>query len=265
MVRYSAYRKSVVAIHVFGQGDTTVVCLHGYGESGASFAFLEKHAGKDFTFVAPDLPYHGLTRWNEGQSFTNDDLTGILSSFLPLKLKKISVIGFSMGGRLAFYWMQEKAQQFRSAVLVAPDGLHKSFWYNFSTRPGIGNRLFRFTMTNPQWLFVLIKMATGLGLLNKSIAKFAHYYLNSATERDLLYNRWTAFRHFSIDRKKLLYAITEHSLKTSIITGRHDRIIRTSFITSFAAGDKKNIRTLVAGDGHQLLNEKHAQIILSQL
>ncbi|MDB5230881.1 MAG: alpha/beta hydrolase fold protein [Chitinophagaceae bacterium] len=265
MIRYSDYKKSVIAIHVFGNGDTTVVCLHGYGESGESFAFLEKYAGNNFTFIAPDLPFHGLTKWNEGNSFTLADLTSILSSFIPLSLKKISVAGYSMGGRLAFYWMQEQPGQFRSAVLLAPDGLHKSFWYNFSTQSKKGKRLFRFTMSNPQWLFGLIKIATGFRLLNKSVAKFAHHYLKNPAERELLYSRWTTFSNFKIDRIKLGKSIKKQKLKTTLITGRFDRIITSPFIISFSESDKKNITRIVVEDGHQLLNDKQAQIIISQL
>ena len=265
MIRYSNHKNSVIALHIFGNGDTTVVCLHGYGESGDSYNFLEKYAGNNFTFIAPDLPYHGLTKWNEGNSFTVGDLTAILSSFIPLQLKKISVIGFSMGGRLALYWMQEKPAQFRSSVLIAPDGLHKSFWYNFSTQSKIGIRVFRFTMANPQWLFGLIKLATGLRLLNKSIAKFANHYLKNSSERALLYRRWTTFRNFKIDKEKLQKSIKKQKLKTTIISGRHDRIITSSFITSFYEGDKKNITSIIVEEGHQILNDKQAHIIISQL
>src|SRR6185295_514490 len=74
------YRSSQVHYCWFGAGPQIVLCFHGYGESEASFHFLENHIPPEYTIIAIDLPFHGKTNWQEGLTFWVADLLAIVEA-----------------------------------------------------------------------------------------------------------------------------------------------------------------------------------------
>jgi pimeloyl-ACP methyl ester carboxylesterase len=254
------YKNSFVHYLKFGNGTKFLFCFHGYGENASSFVFLERTLGKDYTLIALDFPFHGSTEWNEDLAFTTADLESIINTIVPLDLQTISIIGYSMGGRLALAMLQHVPGKIERVVLVAPDGLHKNFWYWFSSQTRIGNRLFNYTMRNPRWFFGGMSFLKGFRLLNKSIFKFAHSYLDDPGERMLLYKRWTTMRRFRPKATGVARALNEYNIPLRMLFGSYDRIILSS---RSAQLDKNNdtvsVKTIRAG--HQLLKEKYAKDI----
>src|SRR5438477_13115821 len=89
---------------------------------------------------------------------------------------KITLMGFSLGGRMALALYEKMSPSVERLVLLAPDGLKVNFWYWLSTQTWIGNRLFLFTMNHPSWFFSFLKGLNKLKLVNVSIFKFVNYY-----------------------------------------------------------------------------------------
>src|SRR5258707_10480516 len=92
-----AYKSSLINYYVFGNGAEILYCLHGYGEDGGSFSFLEKQLGSDYTLYAIDFPHHGSTQWNEKEPFNTNDLLSIINLIQPDKNIKTSLLAYSMG------------------------------------------------------------------------------------------------------------------------------------------------------------------------
>jgi pimeloyl-ACP methyl ester carboxylesterase len=250
------YKDSTVAFHSYGTGAPVMIALHGYGETGSSFSVLAPFLNSSFSMICPDLPFHGETEWKEN-NFDTNALYEMLNTVVPLSLRKITLVGYSMGGRIALAFAQQYPELVEKLVLIAPDGLHKNFWYWLATQTSSGNKLFASTMKNPGWIVSLMNTARKFRLLNKSIFKFVHYYLDDETARKQLYERWTSFKTFNPSLKKLR---GEKKYKTVLIYGKYDRII------SFAKGkqlSKKNecISIKLLQTGHQVLAEKHAKAI----
>ena len=255
------HRNSKINYQVFGNGSKLLFCFHGYGETAESFGFLETLLGKDFTLIALNLPFHGETEWNEGLLFTSEDLINIISVLSKSKNQSISLLGYSMGGRVALQLLQIMPKKIERLVLIAPDGLHKNFWYSFATQTWIGNKLFAFTMKHPGWLFTLMKIAGKLKLLNAAVIKIAHYYLDDENERVLLYERWTTMRKFKPSLHVVKSAIKENKIPVRFLFGAFDRII-VSNRNDFFTEDTENIQAHVIEAGHQLLKEKYASSIV---
>ncbi len=254
------YKNSQVHYLKFGSGTKFLFCFHGYGEDAHSFRVLEKALGKDYTFIAIDFPFHGMTAWNEDLEFTPADLEKIINAIVPLELQMISLIGYSMGGRLALALMQAIPSRVERMVLVAPDGLHKNFWYWFATQTRPGNRLFGYTMKTPYWFFGGMRFLKNFRLLNKSIFKFAHSYLDDPRERELLYQRWTTMRKFNPRSSVITAVLRKYRIPVRMLFGSYDRIILSKRSSNL---DNKNdaitVKTIRAG--HQLLKEKYVKDI----
>lgn len=88
--------------HQWGNG-APLVMLHGFTGSGANWSHIAE--ALDYHTIAPDIIGHGLTdapsdpaRYHIEQ--TAADIVGLIEQ---LELKRVRLLGYSMGGRLALY------------------------------------------------------------------------------------------------------------------------------------------------------------------
>jgi pimeloyl-ACP methyl ester carboxylesterase len=265
---FLTYKNSSIGYYRFGNGSKTAICFHGYGQEAGTFSFLEKYAGIDFTFCAIDLPFHGYTKWNEKEPFRWDDLRDIISSIMikdSRQNSKLTLIGFSLGGRVALSLYQAMPEQFEKVVLLAPDGLKINFWNRLATQTHLGNKLFYFTMKNPGWFFGFLKFVNKLGLVNVSIFKFVKYYIDNDIVRAELYHRWTALRRLKPNLPKIKSEIRGNQPIFYLIYGKHDRIILSATGEKFKKGIENYCTVKVIESGHQVLHENHTKEIVEGL
>jgi pimeloyl-ACP methyl ester carboxylesterase len=265
---FITYKSSQIHYYQYGTGNKLLLCFHGYGESGASFGFLEKYIAGDFTAIALDFPLHGQTIWSEGMNFDASDLLVIIDKIINSKSipkQKKCLLGFSMGGRVALALMEHITEDIEKIILVAPDGLTISFWYWLATQTILGNRLFYLTMQYPGWFFFLLKIGNMLRIINQSVFKFASHYLHNKPIRTILYNRWTLMRKFRPNSKKIKQLVIHNQIPTKLLYGEFDRIIRYQVAEQFRIGIESLCTLDIIHSGHQLLLEKNAAHILSLL
>jgi len=256
------YKNSVISFQTAGVGRQLLFCFHGFAEDAGSFHLFEKLLDDKFTLIALDFPFHGKTVWKEELLFSPADLLEIMSAIIAhlsgdnVETTRYSILGYSLGGRVAFQLLQLAPEKIDRIVLAAPDGLIMNFWYWLGTQTSVGNRLFKFTMHNPAWFFALVKAGHRTGLVNKSVFKFVCHYINDETARLDLYQRWTTMRRFKPDFKQILPLLNNYPVKLTLFFGTYDRIIlkkQSDFLT--AACPLVNVKTLNAG--HQLLRGKY--------
>ncbi len=266
------YKNSVISYRCFGSGSRPALCFHGYGEDASSYDLLAKYAGDQFTFYAIDLPFHGETKWNDGLNFTTQDLLNIMDELPDLKNKKpgtgnqkLTLIGFSLGGRIALTLCEAIPEKVERMVLLAPDGLKTNFWYWLSTQTWLGNKFFSFTMKHPGWFFGFLKVLNKLKLVNASIFKFVNYYIGDKEVRLLLYARWTTLRKIKPRLSTIKSKVKKNNIKTRLVYGQHDRIILSSVGERFGKGIEEQCSLTVIHSGHQVLHEKHIAEILPAL
>lgn len=264
------YKDSEVSYLVFGSGPECVICLHGYGENGGSFAFLEKYAGRDFTFCSIDLPFHGDTLWNQGLSFGSKELSDIISSIATTITgksgeEKMVLMGFSLGGRMALQYFETEPAKISRMILMAPDGMKINFWYWLATQTYVGSRLFRLTMKYPSWFFWFLKFVNRLGFVNASVFKFVNYYIRDEKMREQLFLRWTGLGKIRPRIKRIKDLIRAHRVPVRLIYGKHDRIILSSRAEKFRKGIEEYCSLDIIPSGHQVLHEMHHVQIVRHL
>ncbi len=263
MRHFLPYKNSSIAFHVFGKGAQPLFCLHGYGDEGSNYSFFEKWLGRDYCIIVPDLPFHGQTDWQDGNTITPNEMLAWITSMQKMACpdltgKKIHLLGYSMGGRLALRLFQEAPDMVEKIILVCPDGLHQNFWHYIATQTRAGNFIFEKTMHHPNWLFLLMNSAYQLRLLNKSIFKFAHHYLDDPKARDLLYKRWTLFRKFVPEIATIKKCILHYRVPMLLVFGAYDRII-LSKRSHFIQAKNPYSKIYILHAGHQLMREKYGE------
>ncbi len=262
------YENSAIHVLYFGKGPEIVVCLHGYGESAASFSTLTAHLSIESTLIAIDLPFHGATQWNSERAFTVVDLENILElifNALHMQQRQFILMGYSMGGRVAMSLLQHAPEKISKLMLLAPDGMKVNFWYWLATQTRTGNRMFRFTMNHPGWFSWLLRVSDRFTLVNKSVIKFINSYLRDRNARDQLFNRWTCMRTFKPDIKKIRTIIQKKRLPVQMLYGKHDRIILAKRTNEFRKGIESLCNLYIIDAGHQVLQQRYAGTIIKLL
>lgn len=263
--RLILYKNSSLSYYCFGTGPSMVICFHGYGEDATNFGFLGKYEGSQYTFISIDLPFHGRTEWKEGMDFTTEDFQPILKKIPELKNRKFSLIGFSLGGRVALSLYQTIPDQIERMILLAPDGLKINFWYWISTQTWIGRKLFSFTMKHPEWFFGFLTGLNKLGLVNASVFKFVNHYIEDQKMRLLLYQRWIVLRKLKPVLSIIKSFILEYKTTVRLLYGKHDRIILPVRGNKFKKGIEEQCTLTVIHSGHQVLHEKQVKEITEAL
>jgi pimeloyl-ACP methyl ester carboxylesterase len=284
------YGSSRIKYSRWGTGNKLLLCFHGYGESADAFAFLEDALGREFTILAIDLPFHGGTEWKEGPLFRLKDLLAILDGIVrdtggpngdgvegdaaetgaaeggaSGAGRKWTLLGYSMGGRVALSLLEKVPEKIGKLVLVGPDGLKMNGWYWLATQNAPGRALFRWTMKNPGWFFFFLKVADRLRLVNRSIYKFTVNYIGEPRVREELYQRWTAMRTFRPDIPVIQSQIRRQEIPVRLLYGRYDRIIRWETGAKFNKEIGPACRLVILETGHHLLQEKNADTLLGLL
>lgn len=105
-----------------GTGDTTVLLLHGYGESLLAYRGLIRPLARRFSVVAVDLPGAGLSEKPEGP-YTLESMVARVNRALDDWIRgPVIIVGHSMGGEIAAALAMERPDRIMKVVLIAPAG-----------------------------------------------------------------------------------------------------------------------------------------------
>ena len=261
---FITYRQSIIHYRKSGSGSHVTVCFHGFGEYAKTFdpiaATLQGHC-----LIAIDLPFHGETIWREGNDLSIEVMLEIIRLCPEIGNNPFGLMGYSMGGRVAFTLYETIPAKINYLILIAPDGLKVNPWYWFATQTFMGKRIFRYTMKNPNWFNSLLSASKKTGLVNESIMKFVHRYVDDRDMREKVFRVWTTMRRFTPKLPKVKSNIKNYQTPVYLIFGRYDRIIVPQFGSSFINGIEKWCHMEVLDAGHQLLHPRYTDIIASAL
>ena len=113
-------------LHVRDTGPRTapaVVFLHGFGGSLQTWESWSRDLARDHRVVRYDLPGFGLTGADPTGDYSDARGTAVLLALMQrLGIGRASIVGHSMGGRIAWTFASEHLDRVDRLVLVSPDG-----------------------------------------------------------------------------------------------------------------------------------------------
>jgi pimeloyl-ACP methyl ester carboxylesterase len=105
MGNFYTYKEGKIHYLDTGKGDALVL-IHGYLESAEIWKDLSKKLSEKFRVLAVDLPGHGLSEIC-GNSNSLESMAGTISDLLDsLSIKKVFLIGHSLGGYVAMAFLE---------------------------------------------------------------------------------------------------------------------------------------------------------------
>jgi pimeloyl-ACP methyl ester carboxylesterase len=111
-------------VRVEGPADApAVLLLHGLGSSLHTWDAWAEGLARDHRVVRLDLPGFGLTGPDPSGDYSDARAVTVLEALLDdLGIARASVIGHSMGGRIAWTFAAQRPGRVAKLVLVSPDG-----------------------------------------------------------------------------------------------------------------------------------------------
>jgi pimeloyl-ACP methyl ester carboxylesterase len=262
---YITYKNSTVHYRQFGNGSKLLFCFHGYGRESDTFYILERRLGNIFTIIAIDVPFHGRTEWKDEIIFKPEYLQNLLlqiRSSLNKENIKFSLLGFSMGGRIALHLTQLMPDKIERLVLLAPDGLNFNFWRWLGSDTWLGNRFVNYTMHNGEWIEWILNKAEKRKVIHSNVADFVRYYLDDNEHRLMFYHKYISMRKFKPSLSKLKRLIKKYNIPVKMMFGRFDRVIPYTGGERFKEGIEEFVSLKIVETGHHLLSEMQVDKIV---
>ncbi|MGF7232336.1 alpha/beta hydrolase [Arachidicoccus sp.] len=252
------YENGAICYGRFGTGNATCFCFHGYSNDSSIFEVLNSPLFHSYTFIAIDLPYHGDTKWSRSL-LTPEKLNDIILSIIEKEQlpKTFSLLGFSLGGRVAMSAFLYAPHLVERMILLAPDGLYKGFWYKMVVQTQLGNKLMAYFLSRPEKAIRGLRLCKKVGLINNRFFLNAQGFVSSKRESTLLYARWISMRKLHPNLKKLGEKIKVYQLPVKMVFGKADIITPAHNATYLVNYAKPFIDFEQWNAGHMLLKEKY--------
>ncbi len=247
-------RRSVVHGWKMGDGARCVIAFHGFSENALAFKELWPAMPADTMLVALDFPYHGYTDWRE-ESFTPDDLHQLVQQLLHrFQVTRFSLMGFSMGGRLALSLVPRVAHQLDRLILLAPDGIQTHKVFDMAVYPVWGRWAFRLVTKKPQLFFFAVRMLYRSGRLSRFIYEFTINHMDTAEKRHRIFHTWQSLKHFVPDIPAVQEILRAHRVPVHLLFGATDQVIRPAIGKRFVRQMPEATLDIVP-KGHKLVDK----------
>ena len=138
-----------------GSGPKIIITFHGFGQNASAYNCVVNQFNKYYTIYLAELFFHGKTVWKKKDLFLDKQIwKDFFSIFLQKeKIESFSLIGFSIGAKLALASFEATPNQVKNLILIAPDGIKENFWYSFAVNSAIGRFMLKSVLKNASLFF----------------------------------------------------------------------------------------------------------------
>ncbi len=123
--KYLQLKDGEIAYQKEGKGKPVLLFIHGLSSNSDAWYRNIEELKKDFNCITLDLPGFGKS-YKNADEFTASYFAEILKEFIEkLKLKKITLVGHSMGGQASIRFASKYPEQLDKLILIAPAGIEE--------------------------------------------------------------------------------------------------------------------------------------------
>ncbi|MBT33048.1 MAG: hypothetical protein CMO01_25600 [Thalassobius sp.] len=260
------YKNSLIEYRKSAKKDKLLILFHGFGDKAALFEPIFPALEKEFEVWALSFPYHGESQWNEGL-FSKDDIVNIIQEIISISGKdRFSLLGYSMGGKVALNMLVRFPHQIDQLFLLAPDGIKTHRLYDIHNLPEVFILLFKSLMKRPKLFFKIATMAHQSGLLTKFLFDFTKNHFSTIVQRTRFFMVADSIRTFKPDLEKVKSIINTEKIKVTLFLGKKDEVILPEVAEVFSAG-LSTCEVIWLNRGHLLidvdLNNRFEKILKS--
>lgn len=236
-----------------GSGPKLLIAFHGYGNDAALFNPFEKYLHREYTIYSVDLPHHGRSESDNIPMEKKDIIELVNNLAVEMKVEKVSLMGYSIGGRVCITIAEMIPQQIDKMLLLASDGLAFNPFYYFLTNTYIGRKVFTDVLTRPKKYILLIDWLKNRKLIPSHRHRFASWYLQTESTRAFLLKVWPGLKKLVPNPRKTRAAISQNNIPVYIFMGAQDDVIPVKLAHSFKR-NLKSVHLTVLDKGHRVMD-----------
>lgn len=220
---------------VFGEGNQTVICLHGHGRSADDFLFLEDRNVKviSINLFLHDESFFPLDRIDNDPVAWEEIFPVFQKLFAKENVDRFHIFAFSQGGRFALLLLESLPEYIQTFTLLAPDGLDNNSFYNWSSRRKYFRNLFKRWLEKPQKLQKAADISSKLKLMRPKVRDFVYKFSSDRETMERASQTWMAFRNLQPDPETIGKMVRKYQIPFLIIMGKYDQIIRPKVALKF--------------------------------
>jgi pimeloyl-ACP methyl ester carboxylesterase len=238
----------------FGTKPRFLIALHGFGNTASIFQALSPSLELEFTVIAIELPFHGKTSW-KSDSYTKQDMINLLDEVLEKEnVHRFSLMGYSLGAKIAMVLFPHFQQQLEVFFLIAPDGLYPKWYYHPLLFPKFLRAGITRFLNPPEKAIILLKTLRKYKLIGVFSYKFVYSQLRSKEKCQQMLGTWVSLSDFVLSFKSFKKAVCDSNIPTFLICGEFDAVVDYKICSQFAH-QASNITLLLLPCNHYLLNE----------
>lgn len=210
----------------YGYGEKGLLAFHGFGQNGKMFEPIASSLESVYTVYAFDFIAHGKTEWNNKSACTSLDWASMIDAFAKeQQLESISLMGFSMGGKMVLHGLTKIKTPIDRIFLIAMDGVKLNKINHPKLNRPRTKKMVRSMIYNAKPLLRILPAFKRMGLLNTQQIEFMHYYLASERRRKRSFMTWKSMLHFWQPLGEIIAFIKKENIKVHILFGKNDKIL----------------------------------------
>ncbi len=209
---------------MYGHGEQVLVLFHGFGQSKALFENIPEAIQLNHKLIAIDLFGHGDSTFYHKKNISLNDWHTYIAEILKMeKVNRFSILGFSLGARVAIHTAFLFKDRVIDLTLLAPDGIVLSTVYKLATTNWLFKKLFYSFVFNPGIYRGLIKTAKRLRLIDSYTTEFFLRVLNQKSRRYKLYRVWNMYALMTLPFQKVMKNVQHKPL---IFLAKRDLLVK---------------------------------------
>ncbi len=212
---------------IIGEGPLLFIAFHGFANSSDYLLPLANEIGDLAKIYILDLPFHGQTIWNNPY-YDTSDIISVCDYILSLEnATSFSLIGFSMGGRIAAKLVELIPAKIDRIYLISPDGFNTRWIRHFDKFP----QKLRSKISNwskiEKVLLKTSKFLSKTGAIDEFPYKFFKKHLSTAEHKNRLFGSWMSLKHFNLRLKRIQTVLENQDKKMYLIFGNRDPLVKS--------------------------------------
>ena len=246
-----------------GNGPKTMIAFHGFGRDAHMFSSYE-NVFPAYTIYSIALYYHG-SEWKYQNQMMDDQLwTSIFTDFLIAHdITRFSLLGYSLGGKVALYTYQLFSEQVDSLELIAPYGIKNSIVEHFTQKlPFLYRRLEKY-VHQPAFFLTLLEVMQKYKVVNKTILEITKNQMNTWEKRCRAYHTMLLYGAIRLNLKEISLKMKASDSPVTFYLGRYDQVLTLKALKKLI-GSLRNFSLHVLPAGHGSLPGKVENILREQ-
>jgi len=246
-----------------GSGPKTMIGFHGFGRDASMFQNYEK-VFPEYTIYSISLFYHGSNWMYQDACLDKKRWKCMFEDFLNAEdISRFSLLGFSLGGKMALYTFQLFSSKVDKLHLIAPYGIKANVveWVT-QKLPFVYRRLEKYVY-NPAPFMSLLEVLRRYKLMNKTLLNITIRQMSSQEARARVFHSMRLYGALSLNLKDIKKELETSRTHVVFYLGRYDQVLTFEALSKYTSALMDFSLHILPG-GHGRLPDKVAQTFSRQ-